>query len=533
MRYARGAMVVAVLAAACSSKSTSKSKPDEPAEMPAQPVPAVATPATGDGELAVMSLALWPDRWSAVRSAVAKLEAAGGATARGAIGELPLASGWTIPAQLFGALGWSEMTAPLDVVRGGGPIVIEVLPAPARFEEVALAGFTSNGAVPGSLAMWPRIRVTLPTESGDALATAVFERAKTAGMTELANSVYASDSLLVRATTFPTAVVLDLVSGAGLASLDDDTRDAHLGAPPSRPAQPAFERDRQSALRFVLRAEETGDLGASSGIIKTVGAAEGADAAMKKFLILEGTSEVMVAYLMMDPAASIADAVVIDVPAGADATPQLALVLSSAGAAVADAAGLADGKRVAISAIDWDAALAKTKLSAIVQAVETPQDIAELFYECGWGCWTYVMLGNGLQHARKLGVQLAGIVAEARAGAPELVRAIESSSLWRSGKLVVLGADQDVAGLTVSVAPTPSATFIEAAACYRTALVPVRRAFGAVARLDPSQKRAALAEGKAALDSAKACATTDPAIAARYSAMSSLMDAVVAEVSAQ
>jgi hypothetical protein len=237
-------------------------------------------------------------------------------------------------------------------------------------------------------------------------------------------------------------------------------------------------------------------------------------------MFAQGLSEILTGFVLSDPATSLADAAVIDVP-DSDAPPTIAFAASKAGVAALTAAGLAPGSTTPLGTVAWDKAAASIAPSALLAGARPGKhslsDIATLFHECGFSCFVYVALGNSLQ----LGAEMQAMLAEQLHSIPT---GFENARVhWGADNMIAL-VRGDGDGNAKDLARPPVAPVNAAESCLRTALVGVRAAL----RMTSEQTTAAdtaIDTALHSLDGATECTAGDAAVAARQH---TLHDALVA-----
>jgi hypothetical protein len=268
-----------------------------------------------------------------------------------------------------------------------------------------------------------------------------------------------------------------------------------------------------SAARGVLRADGIAEIGASLGVGYTaasITASHGAAGDVPRMLAA-GLSEVLTGYVLSDPATSVADALVVEIPAAADATAEVAFALSHAGTSALTAAGFAPGGIELVGELKWESAATAIPSSPLIAAStgkEAAREAATALQECGSSCFFYLALGNGLQ----LGDAGRDMMF---ATAKELSARLQLR--WDPGDMIaVSGAGTSPQALARPPLAKPASA---AAQCYRKALIDVRKALrGAV------EQPARIAGAYAAIDGVASCTGGDPVISKRAG---QLRDAIV------
>jgi hypothetical protein len=428
------------------------------------PVPA----ATPSGPQPVVSLAIWPERWPAI-AALPQVKTAGL--------EIPT-SFWEF-AQTAATLIHLKVALPPPGLDTSQPITAEVGAPRGTFEAIAVAAAKKDmNALKNSFAM--RVRVTFPARDAGALASA-FESAIAARRKD--------DRPSLRVVRGDHAVAVDM--SFDVAEMQD------AGPPPAIAV--AFDAGHDSAARAALRLPGLADLGAMTAMLKMMGALADIEPEHTKEILANGTAEVLTGYLMIDPATSVSNALLIDVPATGN--PQVGFELTEAGKAALAAGGLAPGKRSALDAVKWQAVIDAVPRAALLANVKDPmRDVATLFHECGSFCFAYVAMGNALDLASAFGDADLGKILKEKGGG----LGMQLGDISVTGNLAfIMPAGAKEPAWNVPAAPAAQSA---AEACYRKALLDVRAAL----------RNSELDRADAALAGATSCVAADPAIAARH-----------------
>ena len=513
-----------IASGACSNRADHQATPGAVAPgARAASAPARSRP-TDRADAPVVAVAMWPSRWPAL---VQALESAGqGTLLDDALHRADLSSPWPAIELAGRAVGLTLAPGPLPGIDPRGAMVLELFPAEASFEESALAAWTvaQHGARP-TQSLGLRARLTLPARDPAALAGAIQKAARSSGFTGAAGGgVVWSDRALLRVGVVSGAVIVDAVPGTALARIQKDVRVRLLGPAPTAAPVPGFALAGDSALRLIVRARRLGELGAAMGEARSLAAAGEVEADMRDAVVLAGLSEVLSGYLLMDPWTSVADALLIDVPAGAGQAPQAALALSSAGQGVVKAAGLARATRTPVARLDWRKAVVAAPLSPILDRTRSTSAAAELVQVSGWPAWPYLALGNaaGFGHVFARSGELDELMAGA--GRYAGLERLGAVSLWLDDGVVSFVRGGDAARLT-QAAPRSAAAGAERAAdqCYRRALLDVTTTLRSTFRMNPAERQAALEASLQALAGTQTCVSSRSRLTRRRDALSRLI----------
>ena len=429
------------------------------------------------GPQPVISVALWPDRWPTI-AALPQVRALG----------MPLpTSFWTLAQTAAGQVGLDKLAFPPPGIDSAQPITVEMGAPQRTFEAlVAAAAKRDMNAMRGAVGM--RIRVTVPAKDAAALAGAL------------------EQAIAARKDRHPA---LHVVRGDHAVAVDIAFEEADLQDKPAPPAIAlAFDAGHDSAARAALRLPGLADVSSMTGTLRMVGALAMVEKSEANKLLAAGTSEVLAGYLLMDPATSIADALLFDVPVSGNV--QAAFELTEPGKAALAAGGLAPGKRVALDAVKWQAAIDASPHSPLVASgsgKKAESELATLFHECGAFCFAYAAMGNALPFAAVFGgADLGAMIKQATAqlGTPLADIEIQGNLVF----LLAAGANPPTWKVPAAGGPQTAAE-----ACYRHALLDVRSAL----------KASSFDAADAALAGADKCVAADPAIAARHRAMRELV----------
>lgn len=425
--------------------------------------------AVAAGPQPVVSVALWPDRWPTI-AGLPQVRAIG----------MPLpTSFWTLAQTAAGQLGLDKLTLPPPGIDTNLPITTELAPPQGSFETIAAAAAHHDvKALRASIGM--RIRVTVPAKDVNALAGSL------------------EQAIAARKDRHPA---LRVVRGERAVAVDISFDESDMTDTPAPPAiAVAFDAGHDSAARAALRLPGLADVGAMTGMMRVMGALGMVEKSEAKKLLAEGTAEVLTGYLMIDPATSISDALLIDVPMTGN--PQAAFELTEPGAKALAAGGVVAGKRTGLEAVKWQAVIDASPHSPLVatrSGKDAQTQLATAFHECGAFCFAYAAMGNALPFASVF-------------GAPDLGAMIKQATAQLGAPL----ADLELRGNLVFLLPAganPPAWKVQAAgaaqtageACYRHALLDVRKAL----------EDDALDAADSALAAAEKCVAGDPAFAAR------------------
>jgi hypothetical protein len=422
------------------------------------------------GELPVLHLVLWAQQWPRILQAVPKLAALQTT--------MPdMASFWGLAKDGLAALGVTNVALPPAGLEPIAPVALDVFPARKSFETAALTLAINSGTAVDVGDMAPRVRITLPARDVAELAAALEPIAK------------------ARAN-------VAIVRGDNVVAIDISLSP---GKPPTDVSAPMRETvPDDSAARGVLRADGIAEIGASLGVshMATFLTTSSPAAGDIPRMLASGLAEVITGYVLSDPSTSVADALVVEVPAAADATAEVAFALSRAGTTALTAAGFAPGGIELVGELKWDAAATSIPSSPLIAAStgkDAAREAATALQECGSSCFVYLALGNGLQ----LGEAGRDMMF---AAAKELAARLQLR--WDAGDMIAVSG----AGTSPQTLPRPALAKPASAAaqCYRKALVEVRKALrGAV------EQPARIAGAYAALDGAAACTGGDPVVSKR------------------
>lgn len=456
---------------------------------------ATASVASGSS---IVAVTIWPARWSRVAAALAPVVDS----------EVPLgASPWQLAREGASQIGLGALELPPPGIDPQAPVSIEVFAAPARFEQAALTALGSNASPRATVAA--RIRITFGATDPARLAAAV----RTA----------------IEAGPRSSELGLHVVLGASAVALDITIPDATaVGADPASPAV-AFQTDAPSAARVLVRPGQLRDLASNLQMIRVLRVLPQLRPDERHMILAEGISEILSGYLVMDPGSSLSYEAMVDIPADAARSPQVAFALTPAGAKTLAAAGLARGASAPLGTLHWQDAIGAAPSTPFLDALprrderDGMQAVATVFHECGASCFLYLATspGFGLELAKAAHVTDFGELFGPEANALTLAAAQQAT--W-SGDLFVVHAP---GAASPSWRPEPPpAPASDADRCYRRALVTVRAALRAAAEVEPANRAAVFGQARAALEGAVACTAADPEIAARRRAMAELVGAL-------
>ncbi len=433
-------------------------------------------------DLPVVELAVWPEQWPRVIKAVP-------AVAEALRGGPDATSVWSIASLALGELGFEDVQLPPPGLDSRSPITLAIYRAHSGFETIALGAARGTFTPTADTAV--RLRITLPAKDATVLGAAV-------------------DAVLAKHSATNVAVV----RGADAIAIDvyapGSVPAAHAGPPAIRSVP--FDPGTPSAARFILRADGIAEAGASYAMGRVAEAFASMNPS-EPDLLAEGLAETLTGFVLADPATSMAEALVVDVPTSDD-PPRVAFAASKTGVAALAAAGLKPGSTTPIDHVDWNKAAAAVEVNGLMRAEPTSDKdatrrVATLFAECGSYCFAYIALGNALQ----LGKAMQDSVLEQ---ARSLAGGGDGVQLrWGDGDMISLAR-----GEAKDLARPPLATPSAHDTCLRTALIGVRSGLQLA-----SEKPAALEAAIRSLDEATSCATGDAAFTARQTA---LHDALVA-----
>jgi hypothetical protein len=429
------------------------------------------------GELPVLHLVVWTQQWPRVLAAVPKL-----ASLQQTMPDM--ATFWGLAKDVLATVGVTNLVLPPAGIEPIAPIAVDVFRARKSFEAAALT--LAIGTAPDTSEIAPRLRITLPARDVAELVAALEPIAKA--------------RTNVAITRGDNAVAIDI-------SLAPGKPPAGMPAP-MRETTPDY-----SAARGVLRADGIAEVGASLGVgaMARYLASSTPAAGDAPRMLATGFAEVITGYLLADPSSSVADALVVDIPAAPDATPEVGYALSRAGSAALTAAGFAPGGIELIGGLKWEAAATAIPSSPLIAGStgkDAAREAATAMQECGMSCFVYVALGNGLQLGDAVRDMMFG-------AAKELSTRLQLR--WDTGDMIaVSAAGTSPQAIARPVLPKPPSAAMQ---CYRKALFDVRKSLrGAV------EQPARIAGAYAALDAAQSCTSADPVISKRASA---LRDAIV------
>ncbi len=405
---------------------------------------------------------------------------------------------WSALTEISAATRFGVLSLPPPGVDAKAPISFELFSATQSFEETALsaARATSAGKPPDPT---PALRLRVTIEARDPKA--------------------ASEALRTQLAAQPNATV---VAGASAVAIDIALGGKHSApfanvSPPTAPSS-AFDAGGASAARLVAHFDRLSDFATTIGMARTVDAL-GDTSEMRLRELAEGTAELFTGYLFVDPATAFATDVMVDVPA-ASGPPQVAFALGDAGKVTLTAAGLARGKSSALTGLHWSEALAATPRSPFLTATlgtsekQMTTNLATLVQECGPVCIIFAGLGNGFQLASWFHIDLGDVISGASNNLGVDTSVLKGLvATWSDSDLLFLHGD----GAKLPAWKRPATSPTSAAdACYREAAIAVRAALMSREVTIP----------KPALDKAAPCVAHDPAIAARFQAMSDFLTAV-------
>jgi hypothetical protein len=366
-------------------------------------------------------------------------------------------------------------------------------------------------------------RLAIPTSQPDEVILQI------AGIAEKSDTpdVFRLGAATLRTSKVDNAVVIDVVFFDE--NIDTVEWSKYFAAPAS---SVAFAKAGASAVRMIVRGAPLGEMGATAGAAKVLGALAHVDSDMRDLLLLEGTSEIMTGFLLMDPNTSIARNFFVDFPADAVQTPQVAFQLSDAGMKAIEASGLSAGKTMVASELDWNKAIEAVELSALLAQAKGLKDISTFFHECGWSCWSYLVMGNGLQIAKVLqkSNELEKMVDESFQ--LNVLRELSKAQfqLDERGLLSVTGnSASDWSTLQLST-PTPART--EAERCMRAAWAEARDNFSKVAGTAAGSRAQWIKKAQDALAKNASCASQDPIVQRRHDQMVAFANEVASRIKA-